>query len=527
MQTEGMTAKVLLGMVLGAIAGVLLMFYSPTGLQAGDVIELTGADGQTTTLTLAAANKSKSTAEVALPGGQTGEVVLDQEAVLGTVVTGEGETVSLLGLQPSEALATLQKADPSAGYTAIKLTKRSAVKVLPPATQVFYVIGELFIRLLKMLIVPLIVATVLIGIASLGSVKKMGNIGVQTMLLYGLTMIAAATIGIIVVNLVKPGAELNWEMPAGFDANGDRPTIPDLLLRIIPTNPIEAMANLDVLGILFFTILTAFAMLALGKHRIAPVFNFFEALNDLVYKMISWVMALAPLGVGALIAYFIGIQSPQLLGLLLESLGLFALCVVIGLTTHFIVLMLLVRFLGKYPVGTFLKKMAPAMATAFGTDSSSATLPVTMTSVRDMGVSKRIAGFVVSVGATANMNGTALYEATAVLFFAQAYNADLTLGQQVIVAITAMLAAVGAAGIPSAGLVTMALVLTAVNLPLAGIGLLFAIDRPLDMMRTVVNVCDDAAASRVIQTLNPDIKPEEDDVVTEYEPLDPAASRGD
>ncbi len=527
MQTEGMTAKVLLGMVLGAIAGVLLMFYSPTGLQAGDVIELTGADGQTTTLTLAAANKSKSTAEVVLPGGQTGEVVLDQEAVLGTVVTGEEETVSLLGLQPSEALATLQKADPFAGYTAIKLTKRSAVKVLPPATQVFYVIGELFIRLLKMLIVPLIVATVLIGIASLGSVKKMGNIGVQTMLLYGLTMIAAATIGIIVVNLVKPGAELNWEMPAGFDSNGDRPTIPDLLLRIIPTNPIEAMANLDVLGILFFTILTAFAMLALGKHRIAPVFNFFEALNDLVYKMISWVMALAPLGVGALIAYFIGIQSPQLLGLLLESLGLFALCVVIGLTTHFIVLMLLVRFLGKYPVGTFLKKMAPAMATAFGTDSSSATLPVTMTSVRDMGVSKRIAGFVVSVGATANMNGTALYEATAVLFFAQAYNADLTLGQQVIVAITAMLAAVGAAGIPSAGLVTMALVLTAVNLPLAGIGLLFAIDRPLDMMRTVVNVCDDAAASRVIQTLNPDIKPEEDDVVTEYEPLDPAASRGD
>ncbi|KAA0238053.1 MAG: hypothetical protein EDM74_07820 [Armatimonadetes bacterium] len=195
MQTEGMTAKVLIGMVLGAIAGVLLMFYSPTGLQAGDVIELTGPGGQTTTLTLAAANKSKSTAEVVLPGGQTGEVVLDQEA-------------------------------------AIKLTKRSAVKVLPPATQVFFVIGELFIRLLKMLIVPLIVATVLIGIASLGSVKKMGNIGVQTMLLYGLTMIAASTIGIIVVNLVKPGAELNWEMPAGFDANGDRPSIPDLLLRL-------------------------------------------------------------------------------------------------------------------------------------------------------------------------------------------------------------------------------------------------------------------------------------------------------
>ena len=249
------------------------------------------------------------------------------------------------------------------------------------------------------------------------------------------------------------------------------------------------------------------------------MFNFFEGLNDLVYVLIGWVMALAPFGVGALVAYFLGIQSPDLVGTLVQSLGKFALCVVLGLTLHFLVLMTLVRVLGKRSPLEFIRDMAPAMMTAFGTDSSSATLPVTMTCVKDMGVSKRIYGFVVPVGATANMNGTALYEATAVLFFAQAYAVNLSVPQQFIVAITAMLAAVGAAGIPSAGLVTMSLVLTAVGLPLAGIGLLFAIDRPLDMMRTVVNVVDDAAASVVIQAWNPEVRAEEDDIATEYEEI--------
>jgi Na+/H+-dicarboxylate symporter len=170
--------------------------------------------------------------------------------------------------------------------------------------------------------------------------------------------------------------------------------------------------------------------------------------------------------------------------------------------------------------------MAPAFLTALGTSSSAATLPLTLTCTNRLGVSKRVSGFVVPVGATLNMDGTALFEVIGVMFFAQAFGAELTVGQQLLVAATAVLAAAGAAGIPSAGLVTMAIVLTAVGLPLTGLGLLFAIDRPLDMMRTVVNITGDAATSRIVQTWNPEIDPAEDDIAEEYEPIEPTASHG-
>ncbi len=513
-------------MALGAVAGLLLMRYSPTGLQPGDKLAVAYADGETVEYGVAQRDQSKSLIDVLLETGEKGHATLKEEEKAGAIRVAPGTFVTVAGLQRSEAARAIGEAT-GRQVDKVSIAKRSSVSVLPAATQPFYLVGEIFIRLLKMLIVPLIVATVLIGIASLGNVRRMGKIGFQTMALYGATMLAATAVGLILVNLIRPGDGLNWTSPSDVALEGESPTVSELILRIVPSNPVEALATLDVLGILFFTILFAFAMLALGKKRVAPVFNFFEGLNDIVYVLIGWVMALAPVGVGALIAYFVGIQTPELLEALVGSLGKFALCVVLGLAIHFTVLNLAVRFLGKYSPFRFIKGMAPAMATALGTDSSSATLPVTLTCVRDMGVSKRIAGFVVPVGATANMNGTALYEASAALFFSQAYvGFDLSIGQQVIVAFTAMLAAVGAAGIPSAGLVTMALVLTAVGLPLAGIGLLFAIDRPLDMLRTVVNVCDDAAASLIIQHWNRDIDPEEDDLVTEYEEVQPAASRG-
>lgn len=524
MTTNGLTSRVLLGMLVGVGVGLLLMNFTPVGIQPGDSLSVDLASEQALKLKVGEADKAEKLLEVTTEGGVSGKAVLEASQKRGFVTLPTGEEVDVAGVQPEEAGRRISQATGEA-FAKVHLVDRKQVKILPPAFQPFYLVGELFIRLLKMLIVPLIIATVLIGIASLGSFKTMGRIGRQTLLLYGATMMIAATIGITVVNVVRPGANLNWTVPDGT-ALSEQPAIGDLLLRIIPTNPIEAMANFDVLGILFFTIMVALAMLALGKRRVAPVFNFFEGLNDLVYVLVGWVMALAPIGVGALVAYFLGIQSPELLGTLLESLGKFALCVVVGLLIHFCVLMSAVKFLGKKSPIAFLRGMAPAMATAFGTDSSSATLPVTMTCVRDMGVSKRIYGFVVPVGATANMNGTALYEATAVLFFAQAYSAGLTVPQQVIVAFTSMLAAVGAAGIPSAGLVTMSLVLTAVGLPLAGIGLLFAIDRPLDMMRTVVNVVDDAAASVVVQAWNPEVRAEDDDTATEYQELEPEASHG-
>lgn len=300
----------------------------------------------------------------------------------------------------------------------------------------------------------------------------------------------------------------------------------DLILRVIPTNPVAAIVEMDIIGILFFTILLAFAILSLGKKRAAPVFNFFESLNDLVFVLVGWVMALAPFGVGLLIAHTIGTQDLPFLSHLLEGLLKFAATVTLALATHFIVLLLIVWIFGKLNPIAFLRAMSPAMAVAFGTNSSTATMPVTMTCVSNLGVSKRIRNFVIPVGATLNMDGTALFEAVTVIFFAQAFGFDLSFAQQFLVAILAVAAAMGAAGIPSAGLVTMVMVLSAVGLPATKIATIFAIDRPLDMMRTIVNITGDAMTARVVQTRFPDIRQEDDDLASEYEEIDPEDSHG-
>ena len=526
MTTKGLGAKVIIGMLLGGAIGYALMRFAPVPLQPGDTIKVAKASGEEFNLTIASEDKSEKLLDVILDDGGSGTAVLERAQTDGHVKLPNGQEVEIAGMQKDEALQALNEA---AGeeYQSVKLQRRAGVSILPPAIQPFFLIGELFMRLLKMLIVPLIVATVLVGIASLDNIGKMGRIGYQTLGFYVVTMLLAATTGLILVNLIRPGdgardAFAEW---AGSGVSQST-SVMDMILRIVPTNPVEALARMDVLGMLFFTIILALAILKVGKRRAAPVFNFFEGLNDLIYVLIGWLMALAPFGVGALIAYFVGIQDPQFIGGLLVSLGKFAMCAYLGLFVHFVVLSSAVHFLGRYNPFKFIKIVTPALVTAFGTDSSSATMPVTMSVVRDANVSKRIAGFVVPVGATANMDGTALYEAVAVLFFAQAYRVDLTIGQQIIVAFTAMFAAVGAAGIPAAGLITMALVLTAVGLPIAGIALLFAIDRPIDMLRTVINVYGDATTSRIVQTWNPDIKPEEDDQATEYEEVAPSASHG-
>jgi Na+/H+-dicarboxylate symporter len=523
--SPNLTGRVILGMVVGIIVGLILMNFSPTPIQPGDKLTIVGQDGQSHQVKVAATDRAEKLLDVVIDGRVVGQAVFETSQVEGNVLLPDGTDVRLAGVSFADAANVLSQA----GYPAqqVNLEERGTVTVRPVATEIVYVIGELFIRLLRMLVIPLIIATVLVGIASLGDIRKLGNVGKQTFLFYFATMGVASFTGLLMVNLVQPGAGLGWVAPeADRGILAESPSIPDLVLRIVPTNPIQAMAQFDVLGILFFVILVALAILHLGKHKAAPVFNFFESLSDIMFILIRWVMRLAPFGVGALIAYYIGIQNVTFLGTLLQSLGKFALTVAGSLTIHFIFLMVILTVVGKYNPFLFLRQLAPAIATAFGTNSSSATMPLTLTSVNNMGVSKRISGFVVPVGATMNMDGTALFEAVAVMFFAQAYAADLTFGQQIIVALTAILAAVGAAGIPSAGLVTMALVLTAVGLPLAGIGLLFAIDRPLDMLRTVVNITGDAVTSRVVQTWNPDIRKEEDDLATEYEIVEPAAAHG-
>ena len=503
---KGLGLKVLIGIVLGSLLGYVLVKTMPVGVQPNDTLKLTTAYGETISVAIPA--DKKKPAQVKIGGEETGEPVL----VAGMSIDDAAQAIGdATGIEVASA----------------ELEQRAAVTIRPAITEIVYVGGEIFLRLLKMLVVPLVIATVLVGIASLGNARKLGKLGGMTAFIYISTMLIAATIGSVYVNLMQPGLPLRpqWSAEVSEMAIADQ-TPSDLILRVIPTNPVAAIVEMDIIGILFFTILLAFAILSLGKKRAAPVFNFFESLNDLVFVLVGWVMALAPFGVGLLIAHTIGTQDLPFLSHLLEGLLKFAATVTLALATHFIVLLLIVWIFGKLNPIAFLRAMSPAMAVAFGTNSSTATMPVTMTCVSNLGVSKRIRNFVIPVGATLNMDGTALFEAVTVIFFAQAFGFDLSFAQQFLVAILAVAAAMGAAGIPSAGLVTMVMVLSAVGLPATKIATIFAIDRPLDMMRTIVNITGDAMTARVVQTRFPDIRQEDDDLASEYEEIDPEDSHG-
>lgn len=511
MKKLNISLKVLIGMAVGIVVGLVLMRTSPVPIQPADTFKATLADGRV--IEVVAADKIDAKPPLSVKGEPEGVSVVDADVRL--VGNPMADAPDLIGKALGESVQT------------VTLDARKDVKVRPLLLELIYMVGQAFVLLLRMVVLPLIIATIIVGIASLGDFKRLGRLGGQTIGFYFASMLIAALVGLLFVNVLKPGVGLVGRMPEADQATiADAPTISEMILRIIPANPFKALADFDVLGILFFSILIAIAILHIGKHKAAPVFNFFEGLSDLMFILVKWIMNLAPFGVAGLIAYFIGIQEPSLLGELLKSVGLFAATVASALATHFIILLLIVTFIARSNPFTFLRQLTPAILTALGTNSSNATMPMTLASVDRMGVSKRISGFVVPVGATMNMDGTALFEAVAVMFFAQAYGVDLGLGGQAIIAFTAILAAVGAAGIPSAGLITMAIVLSAVGLPLAGIPFLLGIDRPLDMMRTVVNITGDAVTSKVVQKWNPDIRKEDDDLATEYEIVEPAAAHG-
>lgn len=502
---KGLGLRVLIGIILGVMLGLVLIKGMPVGVQPNDVLTATTSSGE---VNVAVSADSKKAAPL----------VIDGEAI--------GEPVLISGMSMADAAGPIGDAI-GGSVSDITLKERKGVTVRPWLTEAIYIGGEIFLRLLKMLVIPLVIATVLVGIASLGDVRKLGKLGGTTAFIYISTMLIAAFIGAVYVNVIQPGAALKsqWANEAKDLAIADQ-TPSELILRVIPTNPMAAIVEMDIIGILFFTILLSFAILSLGKKRSAPVFNFFESLNDLIFVLVGWVMALAPFGVGLLIAHTIGTQDVPFLSHLLEGLLRFALTVVLALSTHFIVLLLIVWLVGKYNPIAFIRAMSPAMAVAFGTNSSTATLPVTMKCVDNLGVSKRIRNFVMPVGATLNMDGTALFEAVTVIFFAQAFGFELGFAQQFMVAILAVVAAMGAAGIPSAGLVTMVMVLSAVGLPATKIATIFAIDRPLDMLRTIVNITGDAMTARVVQTRYPDIRQDEDDLASEYEIVEPESSHG-
>ena len=373
-----------------------------------------------------------------------------------------------------------------------------------PAMQSIAWLGDLFLNALKMLIIPLIAAAVISGIASMGDIRKLGKVGGFTVLYYATTTALAVFTGLVIVNILQPGSGMSTEalvIPKEISER-EATTFADIILSLVHPNIIAAAAETLLLPVIVFCILFAAALTTVGDKG-KPVLEFFDGLNEVMMKLVIWFMTLAPVGIFALIAAKLGtIGGGAAFSRELASVGMYVVTVIVGLTIHFFVLLLILKLLSGRGLA-YLASLGRALVTAFGTASSSATLPLTIECAQEAGVDRRSVRFVLPLGSTVNMDGTALYEAIAVMFIAQAYQIDMSITQQILIFITATLAAIGAAGIPQAGLVTMLIVLSAVNLPAEGIGLLLAVDWFLDRIRTTVNVWGDSVGAAVVERILP------------------------
>ncbi len=373
---------------------------------------------------------------------------------------------------------------------------------------VFDFVGTLFLNALKMLIVPLIVSSIIVGIAGIGSSGALGRLGGQTLLYYAATSLMAILVGLAVVNAIAPGIDEAGPVKdrIGFSSDvsdieekvagrgaGD---VVDVFLRMVPTNVVAAAANGQMLGLIFFSLLFGYFMTRIQEEYAEAQYNFWQGLYETMMKITDWVMLFAPIGVFALVAKVVASTGFDAF----KPLAWFFLSVVLALGIHFLITMpLLLRFVaGVNPLRHY-RAMAPALLTSFSTASSSATLPITMECVeKNAGVSNRTSSFVLPLGATVNMDGTALYECVAAMFIAQAYGLELTFATQFTIVLVALLTSIGVAGIPAASLVAISIILATIGLPAEGIGLILAVDRILDMMRTSVNVFSDSCGAVVI-----------------------------
>ena len=384
-------------------------------------------------------------------------------------------------------------------------------------------LGTAFINLITMIVIPLVVASLLVGTASLGDLRKLGRIGGKTVAYYMTTTAIAVTIGLGLANVLKPGAGVSEatrdDLATRYggaalermDVADQAPGWVETLMSIIPRNPVQAAAEMDLLSLIFFTICFGAALTVIQPDRRDAVLNFFHGINEASMVLINWIMELAPYAVFVLIAAVVSNFGFDLL----QSLLMYTLVVVLGLMLQaFGTYGLALRFVARVNPMAFYKRIAAVPLLAFSTSSSNATLPLTIDTAEDeLGVSNEVASFVLPLGATINMDGTALYQAVAVMFIAQIYGIDLSLADQLIVVLTATLASVGAAGVPSAGIITLIIVLNSVGMGQhvqAGIALILGVDRILDMIRTSVNVTGDLSCAAFIaktegETLAPEL----------------------
>ncbi len=368
-------------------------------------------------------------------------------------------------------------------------------------------VGDLFLRLLQMLVVPLIVSSLITGVTGMGDLRTLGAIGGRAIVFYLSTSFFAILTGIFVVNLIKPGegaelALLEEGAAAGVVAQapgGIGVVLWEQLESLIPKNPLAAATEGDMLPVIFFSLLIG-VFIGIAEHRQGSananvVRRFFSGLFDVMMEMTLFVVRFAPIGVFGFTLYAAAGKGPAAF----QVLGWYVLSVFVALVIHATITLpgILRLFTGRSPIA-YMRSMTTALVTAFSTASSNGTLPLTMQNAEEAGVRPHVTSFVLPLGATINMDGTALYEAVAVLFIAQVYGIDLTIAQQGLVALTALLASIGAAGIPHAGMVMMVVVLNAVGLPTSAVALILAVDRILDMCRTTVNVWSDSIAAAVV-----------------------------
>lgn len=414
-------------------------------------------------------------------------------------------------LRPSErrrARIEVTTIDEAAGERTIRVYEiiRSVETVGTIATAV-RPIGSIFIRLLTFIAIPLVISSLIIGATSLSDLSKVAAIGAKTIGYYVVTTAIAISIGLIAANLIQPGirmpeeprerfiAEYQDDVEARIDEELEVNII-DQIVNMVPTNPLGAMAEGEMLQIVFFGIVFGLILTTIPREKAEPVIKVFEGVMDAMIKLVEFVMKIAPYGVFALIAATVGEFGFDILG----TLVWYVMAVILGLLIHmFITYGILLKSLSSMPYLYFFKEIRPVQLIAFSTSSSAATLPVNMRTGEDkMGCSKETTSFILPLGATINMDGTALYQGVAAVFIAQVYGFDLTIAQQLTVVLTATLASIGTAPVPGVGIVMLIIVLRAIGVPEEGVALILGVDRILDMLRTLTNVTGDAAANIII-----------------------------
>ena len=495
--------KILLGLILGAIFGGIFSVPRTTLIITSqpkvDEAQIR-SDGKNQKTVV------KDWHEFIVINAMTGEQLArfsatEQSKILSYARTSASFTKGSLAVRVINAIVN--------GHAQHEVTFQNVLSIEKPSTIATTIkpVGTLFVRLLTFIAIPLVLASLTVGAASLKDIKKIGRIGGKTLLYYCMTIVFAITIGLLSVNLVKPGARLSPDARERLSTEyqeeiskkiqeKESVNLIDTIINIVPTNPIRALANGDMLAIVFFAITLGITLTMVSEARAAPVISFFSGLSDAMIALVELVMKLAPYGVFALIAAVVADFGFDIL----QTLAWYAGTVVVALLVHqFFVLGSIVRLFSRISPFKFFKAMQDPMLIAFTTSSSAATLPVNMeTCEKKLGVPKEITSFVLPLGATINMDGTALYQAVAAMFIAQVYGIDVGISGQLTILLTSLLASIGTAPVPGVGIIMLVIVLRSVGIPEEGVALILGIDRFLDMCRTVPNITGDAVVSTII-----------------------------